>query len=89
MRTWDEVFQKVPVLKCESRQEIAPQVAKLQEEIEELWRAIKNEPNERVVEELGDVVHCALVLLRVLGPDGAWAFLEPVVKKNRQRGYYT
>lgn len=88
LRTRDEIIDAVPILQYEQLKLVTPQVLKLQEEIEELWRAAGTGSKEQVREEMGDIIHCALVLLRILGSDKAWTLLESVIEKNRQRGYY-
>jgi NTP pyrophosphatase (non-canonical NTP hydrolase) len=83
--TWDDVFSKLPKMVGEESWEIPAQAAKVAEEIKEYQDA---DTTRDKAEELGDVVHSAIKLLHMLGADTVDKLLNPVVEKNRARGYY-
>ena len=82
---WDDVFQMVPRLKGEDRFSLSAQAAKIVEEANEFLNA---SGRDGWCEELGDLIHASIVLLKMKGIEVTKTFLEGAIEKNRQRGYY-
>lgn len=81
--TWDKLFGLIPPLKDPSN--LDGQIDKVLEEAQEYKNA---QSCREQIEELGDILHAAIILLRMGGPEQVRAMLEPVIAKNRARGYY-
>ena len=88
---WDAIFNSVPEMEGEDGWTYFEQAEKVIEEAREFLEAADDDSAMgffHMIDEMGDLTHACIVLMRMCGVSGVENLLEPVIKKNRGRGYY-